>query len=420
MQGVPGGDAREEHGVGAQGAGASASPTPVSEVAEITRLRLELNERNLKLMEERAKKHNTGRTRKVRLAGKFANRDTARARDGRLRPSPRADTATNTAQIIGSRTKGKPSSQIQRRHQTGAAHRTSLPPLPPRPALFHRPAINCTLYSHAHRAPPSSNGAFIDARTEWPHEAELRQVQKRLREILVENDELNSAQKRLRKKLLEKEKLNRSLEETSRQTEEACARLRRRVRTLQHQNESLASELASRIAEVEEESAACRQRLDQAAQLETKYENEIANQQREMHLQAARTEIMQRRLDDALAAASAGRDAISAIDSERRRSAELSATLARKEGLMAKQARRAAAAVEIQNALIACKRRLTQRESQIKECRDALAQERASSREMMDRCVEAAEESAAAECAREEAEESFQSCARTKRAPDKD
>ena len=197
-----------------------------------------------------------------------------------------------------------------------------------------------------------------------------------------------------------------SLEASSQRAEDMCARLRRRVRTLQLQHESLASELSTRVAQVEEECAKCHVRLSEAKQRETKYEDNIASQQRQLRLQGAQTEIMRRRLDDALAAAAASHGAIAAADVERRRSAELTAALARKEGLMAKQARRAAAAVEIQNALIACKRRLTQRESQIKECRAVIARERASNRDMTERCIQVAEDCAAADCAREDAEQS--------------
>ena len=120
--------------------------------------------------------------------------------------------------------------------------------------------------------PLSSRDAFIDARTEWPHEAELRQVQKRLRKTLLEKDKLRMRAQDLDEAYGEAVSRCASLEGESRRAEDACGRLRRRVRTLQTRHESLVSELATRVAQVEEESASCRARLSEAKQRETEYE----------------------------------------------------------------------------------------------------------------------------------------------------
>ena len=337
-----------------------ASPTPVSEVAEITRLRYELNEKNLRLIEE------CMRPCRALVNPRAVNIKTRTQRRQKVRDIKRFASTTNSIDPF-----------------KGSSHARS----------------------NMNSSPTSSQCALIDTRTEWPHEAELRQVQKRLRKAHLEKDKLKMRARDLDEAYGEAISRCTSLEASLQRADDTSAGLRRRVQKLKSQHESLASELTTRVAQVEQETMSCRTRLSAAMQRENEYVGKIASQQRELNMQSARMAIMQRRLDDALMTAAANSKAAATADAERRHSAELSAALVRKEGLMKQQARRAAAAVEIQNALIACKRRLGQRESQIMECRATIARQRACNRDMTERCIQVAEESAAADCAREDAEQ---------------
>tara|TARA_B100000795_G_scaffold263255_1_gene242124 strand:+ start:174 stop:1574 length:1401 start_codon:yes stop_codon:yes gene_type:complete len=169
--------------------------------------------------------------------------------------------------------------------------------------------------------------------------------------------------------------------------EEARDKMKHTVLRLQKQSQTLGNDLQSRVSLVESKSIQYRRRLQDAETRDQHQEDEIRQLQNELKLVSAREDILKRRVKDSLFANEKGREAVTEVDRLRRRVNELNIKLEKKEIVMEQQAKRAQTAVEFQNALVACKSRLNQREEQIGTLRAQVKESRTNMRNMNDKCA---------------------------------
>ena len=366
------------------------SPTPVEEVSEISRLRHQLNERSLQLMESR---HNSERSLQDMTANmqkqlvELASTKSQLRRFKRARPlhrdnqhraaAPHSNSAMNNNNLL---------------------HQSRSPSI-----ITTSSASSTTTASHLAkyaRGGHGSTSSSSSARTQWPHEHELHQLRKKYRHLQSSHRALEATVGKQNLQQMEHQDQCEVLQARVLAAEEARNKMKRSVLRLQQQSHVLGNDLASRVSLVESKSIEYRRRLQDAETKDQQQEDEIRQLQHELTLVSAREDVLKRRVADALSANEQGRDAVIKVDRLRRRVNELNVKLERKENVMEQQAKRAQTAVEFQNALVACKGRLAQREEQLTKLRTHLHDARAQTRTVIEQCAKSKEEIAVTEASK--------------------
>ena len=332
-----------------------ASPTPVAEVTEISNLRHALNEKNLQLIENRVTTERTLQDMTSNMQKQLVELTSAKSelrRYKRSRPLQNLD---------------RDNKQHHHHHQKQPPHTYN---------SFDTSSIAST-----------SSTTFSTARTQWPNERELHSLQKKYRDLQSKHRAIEATMNKQNLQQMAHQDQCELLRARALSAEEARDKMKHTVLRLQKQSQTLGNDLQSRVSLVESKSIQYRRRLQDAETRDQHQEDEIRQLQNELKLVSAREDILKRRVKDSLFANEKGREAVTEVDRLRRRVNELNIKLEKKEIVMEQQAKRAQTAVEFQNALVACKSRLNQREEQIGTLRAQVKEFRTNMRNMNDKCA---------------------------------
>ena len=341
-----------------------ASPTPVAEVTEISNLRHALNEKNLQLIENRVTTERTLQDMTSNMQKQLVELASAKSelrRYKRSRPLQNLD---------------RDNKQHHHHHQKQPPHTYN---------SFDTSSIAST--SSTTFSTSSSLPHYESARTQWPNERELHSLQKKYRDLQSNHRAIEATMNKQNLQQMAHQDQCELLQARALSAEEARDKMKHTVLRLQKQSQTLGNDLQSRVSLVESKSIQYRRRLQDAETRDQHQEDEIRQLQNELKLVSAREDILKRRVKDSLFANEKGREAVTEVDRLRRRVNELNIKLEKKEIVMEQQAKRAQTAVEFQNALVACKSRLNQREEQIGTLRAQVKESRTNMRNMNDKCA---------------------------------
>ena len=353
------------------------SPTPVEEVSEISQLRHQLNEKNLLIIESRVAKdraiqdlHSTMQKNLVELA----TTKSELRRLKRARPLHRNDghsfasTGGRSFRATPASTQGRNPNYTDSAGENDASH-------------YSTSSSTTSLSSSSSSTYQPTRHGTNAARTHWPHEKELKTLTKKHAKQQSQYRALEKTLSEYNVRQMEHQNQCETWQARVRDAEEARTAMKTTVLRLQRQSAVLGNELSSRVSLVESKSVEYRRRLQEAEQREHVQEDEIHQLQQELTLVSTREDILKRRVKDALTANDKGRLAVVENDRLMKKINRLNIALEHNETVMAQQAKRAQTAIEYQNALVAVKGRLAQKEEQLLELREHLKRSRGQTRE---------------------------------------
>ena len=242
-----------------------ASPTPVAEVVEISRLRHQLNEKNLQLIETRAQSQRQLQDMSSNVQRHLVDLATTKSELRRLkRARPLHRDGGSSPSVVA--------------HATHATHATT------HAALSRRGGDNrgqsfssfsTSSSASAHTTSSSSSHVPVEARTRWPHELELRDLKKHHRALQSNHRALEKTIGQYSLRQMEHQDQCELLENKLSSEMEAREKMKKEVLRLQRQSATLGNELSSRVSLVESKSLEYRRRLIEAEKIEQNQEDEI-------------------------------------------------------------------------------------------------------------------------------------------------